>query len=211
MRSGVSSSEPTAMISAFNSAKSRINIDDFASRCEVERGKPWKIATRKMCRYVPVLELMHGTIIRRFRFRRAPPTLECTISGGLSPPRLSVPGSAGWQHESALPKEWDPCKALSRKLRRRTNPRIGCVLSVYSRRLRPTGNGYQGIAVELKDGRFFESGYRQRGLHRSARVQGDSFCARGKRNCGRQSQALEFQGWFRHTHQMQGCHGVISF
>jgi hypothetical protein len=57
----------------------------------------------------------------------------------------------------------------------------------------------------------FRSGYRQRGLHRSARVQGDSFCARGKRNCGRQSQALEFQGWFRHTHQMQGCHGVISF
>jgi hypothetical protein len=43
-----------------------------------------------------------------------------------------------------------------RKLRRRTNLRIGCVLSVYSRRLGPTGNGYQGIAVELKDGRFFD-------------------------------------------------------
>jgi len=46
--------------------------------------------------------------------------------------------------------------------------------------------------------------------HRTARIRGDSFCARGNGICDRQSPALEFQGWLGHTHQIQGCHGLIS-
>jgi len=58
--------------------------------------------------------------------------------------------------------------------------------------------------------KVFRSGCRQRGLHhRSARIRTDSFCPWGSSIRDRQSQAMEFQGWFGHTHQMQDCYCLI--
>lgn len=51
------------MISAFNSRESRINIDDFASRSELDRGQPGKTVTPQMCQDMPVLGLLHVPLL----------------------------------------------------------------------------------------------------------------------------------------------------
>src|SRR5438046_9982398 len=63
-RSGVSSSEPTAMISAFITAKTQCFSGFLKHYAEVDRSKVWNIEEVKMCHSVPVGTLHIRRLLR---------------------------------------------------------------------------------------------------------------------------------------------------